>query len=325
MRKGFALNWLVTNDGRTGLFGPRDLEILGEAGAAVARFELRLGAVADWTAELVRRYQGVARHLREAGIEPIGLIYADAVPGASQAGWNAGNAETGAGTGENPFVAQFAEIAGKLAAAIPEISIWEIWNEPNAWRTHNGDAYSGGSFIYPSNFAALLIRAATAIKGANPRTTIVTGGLLSHNNHGVLSTANSGADYLQGVYTALRRFGGSIPFDAIGQHLYVDQPGRADSDHLWQYISHMQAVVQRNEGGGGRPVYITEAAWTTGAVAPDLQAANLRTLFEVCGRDERIAALCWFQLRDNPPGRQFFGLCAPDWSRKPAFAAFQEI
>ncbi len=91
MRKGFALNWVVTNDGRAGLFGPRDLEMLGEAGATVARFELRLGAVTDWTLELVRSYQGVARRLREAGIEPIGLIYADAVPVASQSAWNAGN------------------------------------------------------------------------------------------------------------------------------------------------------------------------------------------------------------------------------------------
>jgi hypothetical protein len=216
-------------------------------------------------------------------------------------------------------------VAGKLAAAIPEITMWELWNEPNAWRTHNGDTFSGGSFIYPSNFADLLVRAAAAIREANSGSTIISGGLLSHNNHGVLSTANSGADYLQNVYAALHRLGESVPFDGLGQHLYMDQPGRADSGHLWQYISHMQAIVQRNEGGSGRPVYITEAAWSTGAVTPELQAANLHTLFEVCGRDERIAALCWFQMRDNPPGRQFFGLCAQDWSPKPAFAAFQSM
>jgi hypothetical protein len=60
-------------------------------------------------------------------------------------------------------------------------------------------------------------------------------------------------------------------------------------------------------------------------VTRDLQAANLRALFEVCGRDERIAAVCWFQVRDNPPGKQYFGVCAPDWSRKPAFEAFQGV
>ncbi len=142
----------------------------------------------------------------------------------------------------------------------------------------------------------------------------------------MLSTQNSGADYLQDVYTALQRVSsGPLPFDAIGQHLYVDQPGQADPGHLWQYVSHMQAIAQRNEGGSGRTVYITEAAWTTSAVAPELQAANLRTLFEVCRRDARIAALCWFQLRDNPPGNQLFGVCAPDWSRKPAFGAFQQV
>ena len=69
MRKGFALNWVVTNDGRAGLFGPRDLELLHEAGATVARYELRLGAVPDWTPELIRRYQGIARRLREDAAE----------------------------------------------------------------------------------------------------------------------------------------------------------------------------------------------------------------------------------------------------------------
>jgi len=325
MRKGFALNWVVANDGRMTLFGPRDLEEAQAAGAKMARFELRLGAVPDWNDALIGRFRGVARHLRDAGIDPIGLIYGDAVSHSSQKEWNAGNSETGAGSGDNPFIARFAAVAAKLAAAIPEIQLWEIWNEPNAWRQQNGKAFSGGSFIYPSNYAVLLTRAASAIRGAQAGTTIISGGLLSHNNHGVLNPENCGAEYLQAVYAALRRSGGTMPFDAIGQHLYMDQPGRADGGHLWQYINHIQEVVQRNEGGNGRPMYITEAAWTTDAVTPDIQAANLKTLFEVCSRDQRIQAVCWFQIRDNPPGHQSFGVVAPNWSRKPAFAAFQAV
>jgi hypothetical protein len=325
MRKGFALNWVVANDGRSSLFGPRDLEEVKAAGAQVVRFELRLGAVPDWNDALIGRFRGAARHLRDAGIEPIGLIYGDAVSHSSQADWNAGNSETGAGSGDNPFIGRFTAVAAQLAGAIPEIALWEIWNEPNAWRQRNGNAFSGGSFIYPSNYARLLTRAAVAIQEAHPGSTIITGGLLSHNIHGVLNPENCGAEYLQAVYEALRRSGGKIPFDAIGQHLYMDQPGRAQADHLSQYINHVQAVVQRNEGGNGRPMYITEAAWTTSAVQPDVQAANLKTLFEVCGRDERIQAVCWFQVKDNPPGHQYFGVCAPNWSRKPAFAEYQAV
>ncbi|HVC82680.1 MAG TPA: hypothetical protein VNL35_19505 [Chloroflexota bacterium] len=326
MKKGFALNWVLSNDGRTPLFGARDLQALADSGATVARFELRVGSAPEWTDDLIGRYAEIARQLSGAGISPIGLIYADAVPGARQADWNVGNAETVGGTGDTPFARRFADLARRLAAALPEISLWEIWNEPNAWRQQNGRAYSGGSFIYPSNFAAVLIHAGAAIKSVQPAATIISGGLLSHNNHGVLNTQNSGADYLNDLYSALKRLGGgTLPFDGIGQHLYVDQPGQADPDHLWQYISHMQAIAQRNEGGAGRPLYITEAAWTTTAVAPELQAVNLRTMFEVCERDAQVAAVCWFQIRDNPPGKQFFGVCAPDWSRKPAFAAFQAI
>lgn len=324
MHRGFTLNWVVSNDGRASLFGARDLATLRELGAATVRFELRLGAVPDWTDDLLARYGEIADGLAGAGIAPIGLIAPDAVPGSRQDDWNTASAEAAGGSGDNPFCRRFAAAAQRLAAALPQIAIWEIWNEPNAWHRQSGNSFGGGSFIYPSNYAALLARASGAIKAVRPRATIITGGLLGHNNRGDLSAQNSGATYLDSVYQMLERAGpGALPFDAIGYHLYVDQPGHAGASHLRQYLEYLQAVVRRHEGGADRLVYITEAGWSTTAVSPDVQAANLETLFAVCAADPCIAAVCWFQVRDNPPANLYFGLCAPDWSHKPAFAAFQ--
>lgn len=324
MQKGFALNWIVTNDGRAPLFGARDLEALRDLGAGLVRFELRLGAVSDWNDDLLQRYGAIVRGMIGAGITPLGLITSSIVPGARQADWNANNAETTQGSGDTPFCHQFAATARRLASALPEIALWEVWNEPNGWQRRNGNAFSGGSFIYPSNYAALLAHAGAAIKSVQPNSTIITGGLLGHNNHGILNSQNSGADYLRAACQAVQQpSGASQLFDAVGQHLYVDQPGRADPGHLRQYLGDIESAARGATHGAALPVYITEAAWTTHAVAPDLQAANLRTLFDVCAHDEQVAAVCWFQVRDNPPGNQFYGVCAPDWSPKPAFAAFK--
>lgn len=323
MRKGFALNWVLSNDGRTPYVGARELETLRELGATVARFELRLGAVAAWTDDLLGRYGAIARSMAGAGVTPIGLIAPGAVAGARQDDWNANNAEVDGGSGDNPFCQRFAGAARRLATALPEIAHWEIWNEPNVWHQHDGNAFSGGSFIYPSCYVALLAAASAAIKEAQPRGTIILGGLFGHNNQGALTARNSGAPYLDNVYRMLQRAGhDGVPFDAIGQHPYVDQPGHADAGHLRQYLENVQAVVRQHERGATRPVYLTEVGWSTGSVGADVQAANLRTLF-VAANDARVAAVCWFQVRDNPAARLSFGVCAPDWTHKPAFAAFQ--
>ena len=264
----------------------------------------------------------------------IGLLTPGIVAGATQdeqnpLGWNFNNSENSAPAqgGDNAYITAFAEATQQIVAALPMISQWEVWNEPNAWANHSGTVYSGHSHIYPSLYATLLQLTYAALKTAQPRCTVITGGLLGHNNHGVLSPENSGADYLQRLYSALAPSGSPAtpPWDAVGQHLYMDQAGPAKPAHLQTYLNAIHAVITQNEGTATtRMVYVTEAAWTTapGAVTPDMQANNLRALYQVCRATPFVTVCTWFALQDNPAGAQFYGVYNADWSPKPAYGAF---
>lgn len=334
MLKGFALTSVLSLDGHSVLFGAQDLAALTETGAQVARFAISLGSYPAWDDAILSRYAGVAQQLTAAGLSVIGLLTPGVVAQATQddqspLGWNVNNSENsppGVG-GDNIFIGSYAVAAQRIVTALPMITQWEIWNEPNAWGSHSGTVYSGHSFIYPSLYATLLQQTYAAIKAAQPQCTVITGGLLGHNNHGVLSTQNSGADYLQSLYSALATTGQPVapPWDAVGQHLYMDQAGAVNPAHLQTYLDAIYAVVARNEGAAAaRPLYVTEAAWTTapGAVTPDTQASNLLALYQVCRATPFVAAACWFELRDNPPGNQYYGVYNADWSPKPSYGAF---
>lgn len=334
MLKGCALTAMLSGDGATTLFGDQDLTALAETGAQVARFDVTLGAYPSWDEAILGRYSDVVQRLAQAGLTIIGLLGPGIVAMAIQdeqnpQSWNFDNSENSASGsgGENSYIDSYVIAAGQIVAGLPAITRWEVWNEPNAWASHTGTQYSGHSFIYPSLYATLLRGAYAAIKAVQPGATVITGGLLGHNNQGVLSAENSGAGYLQRLYDALALGGprAQPPCDAIGQHLYVDQGGPVDPAHLQQYLDDVHGVILANEGAAAtRPVFITEAAWTTapGAVTPEVQAANLAALYRVCRANPFVAATCWFELRDSPPGNLYYGVYNADWSPKPSFGTF---
>jgi hypothetical protein len=85
------------------------------------------------------------------------------------------------------------------------------------------------------------------------------------------------------------------------------------------YVSHAAA------GDARGAIYVTEPGWQSPPLAPDIQAANLRELFTVGREAAIIAAVCWFQIADNPAARLAFGLCHADYFPKPAFAEFARV
>jgi hypothetical protein len=323
MHKGFSLNWVVSNDGRMTYLGAQDLQALRDLGAQVARFEMRLGAASGWNDALIERFRGVARQLAGAGITPICLFSHEIVPGAQQSQWNANSREVDSPTGgDNAYIGTYVETARTLASRMPEARIFEIWNEPNVWKSNANGRLSGGSFIYPSLYATLLARTYVAVKQVRQDATVISGGLFQHNIHGVLSSENCGATYLEQVLSALAPHAGRPPVDGIGLHPYVDQPGHADHDHIGRYLQEISELGRRHGVDG--PLFITESGWSTSSVAPDLQASNLRTLFAACHDHGGVEALCWFQVRDNPASNLNFGVCTADWKPKPAYQAFQQ-
>jgi hypothetical protein len=226
------------------------------------------------------------------------------------------------GTGNNPFIGRFVAEAAQLVQALKMISQWEIWNEPNAWTQHpSPKEYSGSTFIYPSLYAGLLGKATQEIKRVRPDASVLSGGVFCHNIGGNLTPDTAGANYLRAVSTMLDR-DGAKRLDAIGLHTYIDHGGKLNPKNVRTALKYIQQAIPGLEK---IPRYITEAGWQSPPLAEDIQAANLRTLFQECRDARSVAAVCWFQIADNPAANLYFGLCRADYSRKPAFADFARI
>jgi hypothetical protein len=329
MEKGVALGDVLDKAGTAVIFGPDDLTALVDSKAHAIRLELRIGTQTTWTPRLLELYNDIIKILTDAGVTTIiGLLSERSVAGAAQDGpdgWNVnavGTSKPGS-SGSNSFIPRYAAAVRQIVRGVRGITHWEVWNEPNSIKT----------FIQPSLYATLLTLTHDTIKAAQADSVVITGGVFGQNNENLLP-ASSGASYLQQVYDVLQAGGAGsthpFPFDAIGQHLYLDQGSVVTEaelrSHLQLYLDDIAGVVQRNERRS-RPVYITEAGWSTSApgafVTEPVQQNNLGILHSVYAGQPvgAIETACWFKLRDSPDGP--FGLCTADGKRrKQAFATF---
>jgi hypothetical protein len=204
-KQGLQGGWAIDDTGHVNF--PHsvrsELPLMQQAGAGVVRLNLRLGACfKDWKSAGCATADGasalgvydivVNEAINTYHLKVVGLISNESWPGGA-AQWTTNNAEVAWGTGDNAFIRAFSTgAAGVLAKHFAgRRSTWEVCNEPNAYTANpSPGVYTGGSFIYPSNFAVLLKRAYAAIKAAQPgsMSTVVSGGLFGHDIGGVTIT-----------------------------------------------------------------------------------------------------------------------------------------
>ena len=196
--QGLQGGWAVDNQGRTDFYHSlvNQYGSMQSAGAGWVRINFRLGdCFQDWKRRgcngksALQTYDVVVNRARDSGLQVMGLISAESWKG-NQSQWTANNAETTNGSGDNRYTKAFAEsAAGVLAAHFgSRVAQWQIWNEPNAWTATTASGQpTGGSFIYPSNFAWLLKRSYAAIK-ANSGAAVVSGGIFGHDGAGLTMT-----------------------------------------------------------------------------------------------------------------------------------------
>ena len=196
--------------------------------------------------------------------------------------------------------------------------VWyELWNEPY-YADHNRD---------PGVYARLVQAAVTAGRAACPGARFL---IEADTTYQTLS--GSTANWIAGMYDAVPDLGNY--FDGLAVHPYggdpaiytpdrdsSDQPGRIEQEHS-ELAAH---------GDGDKPLWVTEIGWSTcsGAalcVSESQQAAYLRTFLDLARTTwgAYVRAVFVYQLRDsapNPPDDRdaWYGLLAPDLSRKPAW------
>jgi hypothetical protein len=211
------------------------------------------------------------------------------------------------------------------------VTAWEIWNEEDNSGWWNGTA--GG-------YAALLKAAYPAVKSADPKATVLVGGL----------TDNDGA-YLSQLYAD----GAKGSFDAVGVH--TDTACNIASPYSFEYNLGTRTVnqyfflgftsihaVMVAAGDGAKPVYMTELGWSStsaecqtghwagqklAGVTQPTQAVYLRQAYHCLAQPQYsyVKAAMWFELFNNggtSAPLDNFGLLNQDFSPKPAFDAFTQ-
>jgi hypothetical protein len=339
---GVDVGWVVSDSGSL-LLTPEVAAQVSATGAGLARVEFRTAPFfgdfapgqcpptmplcsqeqqAGWAA-FYAAYDRVVANLAARHVAVLGLLDYTTVAG-GQAAWTAGNAEHGQGDGSNAYTRAFASTAADIMAHYRgRIRYWEIWNEPNAWtEAAPGGVYRGGSFLYPSNYAALLLATYhEAVEVRHLPVTIVSGGVFGHSIGGAYTPENAGAVYLRQVFARWRAAGvRRYPLDALGQHLYISQGGAVTQAQVREYLEWVHAAAA-SFGRPDLPTFVTEVGWTTRSVSPQVQAANLGVALAAARAEPFVATVVVFNLRDGP-GLEY-GLYAADGRPKPSLDVFR--
>lgn len=226
-----------------------------------------------------------------------------------------------------------------------KIDVWEIQNEENSrafWRKVNPEATDPN----PQDYARLLRAAAEEIKRVDPNAKIVLGGLAGYTSD-LQDPAQNYFHYLAQLHKA----GAWDAFDVVAVHPYremeaaaPEQPiprGNYDPDRRtfnpnvtqqWNLVQELSALDRMVSQLGGKPIWITELGWSTGALqaradqrgttAQVVQADYLvRTYVQLLALPN-VEQLFWFRLRDRD---LLFGLIDNDYVPKESYGAYQKM
>jgi hypothetical protein len=333
---GVDVGWVISNTGSPYLTSTQAAAyVAGKTGYIRMEFRLVNGNT-TWNSTMLGYYDTVVNNARAAGLQIIGLIDYSSWPGA-QSDWCQSNYECSGGNGDNTYINGFAQnaVVTLVQHFHDRIQVFELWNEPNAWTSHSGCAYSGGTYMYPSNFSQLLANSYADLEyaGLKQYVTILAGGVFGHSIGGVYSYGNAGAQYIDDTYNVginsvgsfsyTKSHWGTYPLDAIGQHIYIDQGSSTTSSEFLQYINWVRSAYTKYEGSGtGKKAMITEFGWTTATVSQSVQQANLNTAFGVIETNPSlISHAIWFDWQDGGAGN--YGVLDGSGNPKSSYASYQ--
>lgn len=259
--------------------------------------------------------------LQQRGIKPLAVLgtsppWAKRAPGC--------NVDTCAPTDAAQFGA-FAKVTATRYAG--RIAAWEVWNEPNMQQFYQPQPD-------PVGYTALLKSAHSAVKAADPRATVVTGGLAPaitiRNGVGAVRTLHP-VDFLQTIYNQ----GGQGSFDAVGWHpySYSAMPGGNDGGSAWAQMSTAPVSVRSlmtKYGDSVKKIWATEFGAHTdpigeGYLTEARHAEYMASGMELWRTHAWAGPMIVYQLRDRGTDvrdrENFFGLQHFDGTPKPAYAA----
>jgi hypothetical protein len=206
-----------------------------------------------------------------------------------------------------------------------DVAQYEIWNEPNHppfWRPAPN----------VTEYARLLRRAYEAAREADPRATIVFGGL-----------AQNSIGYLEAFYDAVdriwpaRRRNSDYFFDVLGSHPYSgdrsprvldpryshsDAYGEVDENFLG--FRRLRAVVQRRDASS-KPIYIGEFGYPTGMISDETRAQYLADAYQLAAGEGYVTGLSWYSFVPDSTNTGGWPIVDPNLTPSLTFQALRAV
>jgi hypothetical protein len=220
------------------------------------------------------QWDGVVARCRQSGIVPVVVVHGNP-PGVSFA-----NRQEG--------YRRFARFMGDMAARYPSVRFWELWNEMDQAFT---DLFGAGKADIGLKergrmYAEMLRLAYPAIKKANPKAWVLTGGMTDWS------------EFPRGIYEG----GGRDYFDFMNMHTY-------GVPVLYAFVGRGLSLyaVMKEFGDEGRPLWNTEFGIDAGNVANAWGVPHTRKPPEEDGKSFDAAHLATWRdcLEDNARRRLF--------------------
>ncbi len=189
------------------------------------------------------------------------------------------------------------------------VTDYEIWNEENStafWPQQAGNA---------EEYADLYMAARSAIKGVDPQSRVLVGGLALVNPPQVTDEV----DFLRRMYAHRPDLAGNV--DGVALHPY-------QQDVHWTYVRIAKFRQGLNQiAGPSVPIEITEDGWATTAVSEAQRAADLSQLAEDLPRSDcnidMFLPYTWRTEESNAiDPESWFGIWNRDGSPKPSGQAY---
>ena len=317
-RTGLALGGAIQNDSDGAL--AHEFDLIGSTRTHWVRMDVNWDVIqrAGPSSYNWAPFDRIASAARDRGLSVLATILYTP-PWARPAGTDATTPPTS--------LADYASFARTAVAHFSALGVhaYEIWNEPNIavfWKPKPDVA----------RYAEMLRAAYAAVKSADPKAFVVTGGLSPAPDDG---SNVAPVTFLDGIYA----HGGKSSFDAVGHHPYCAPafPGDAQAWSAWYQMvgaKHSLRTVMADNGDAGKQIWATEfGAPTSGPagsfVSEQTQAAMLDRAYKLFDSYAWAGPLFWYAPRDegtNASRRDdFYGLVRNDFSPKPALTAFRAI
>lgn len=199
-------------------------------------------------------------------------------------------------------------VSATVARYGDRVTSWEIWNEPNQQRffTFGGDV--------AARYVDILRASYTAIKAAQPSSTVITGGL-----------SRAGEIPPPDFFEQLYEHGAQGYFDAAAMHPYVSLEGlAADPYHGWSDVGRVHDIMAAH-GDGDKRIWLTELGAPTIAdgrgVSQDEQAKQILDVLGAAANTAYSGPAFIFTIRDQPAGAvnpeySYGALLTTDWAPK---------